>query len=321
MRRALLLSLVVLLPLAARAELVDRVAAVVNEEIVPLSEVQQRAAPELAKTAQIPDANERNAAREKIMKAALEQLVGEKLLEAKEKEEGIVVSDADVDAAIADVKRQNPGMDDATLEKALEEQQGLNMQGFRSMLRRQIGQMRLIQSKVASKVKVTDADLKSEYENMKTAQSDEFEVHARHILVPLPPHAGAAEIEAAHKKAIAIAAEVRAPGADFAAIAKKHNESSSADSGGDLGWFGRGTMVAEFERVAFSLKPGEVSDPVRTRFGWHVIKIEERRAVGVKPFEEVKAQLQEKLRRTQLEKYTEQYVAELRQNALVEEKL
>jgi peptidyl-prolyl cis-trans isomerase SurA len=77
-------------------------------------------------------------------------------------------------------------------------------------------------------------------------------------------------------------------------------------------------MVPEFDKVAFALPQGGVSDPVRTHFGWHVIKVEERKSVAVKPFEEMKDQLQEKLTREQLEKYADQYVKELRQQATVE---
>ena len=67
---------------------------------------------------------------------------------------------------------------------------------------------------------------------------------------------------------------------DFAELAKKRSEGSSSSDGGDLGFFKRGTMVPEFEKVAFSLKTGEVSDPVRTQFGWHVLKLEEIREAG-----------------------------------------
>jgi peptidyl-prolyl cis-trans isomerase SurA len=80
-------------------------------------------------------------------------------------------------------------------------------------------------------------------------------------------------------------------------------------------------MVPAFERVAFTLKEGEVSEPVRTQFGWHVLKVEERRAVDVAPFEQVKAELENRLKMQKTEKFVEQYVQELRQKASVEEKI
>ncbi len=137
-------------------------------------------------------------------------------------------------------------------------------------------------------------------------------MHARHILVQVAPKATPEQVEAARLKALALANEARKPGVDFAALAKKKSEGPSAADGGDLGFFRRGVMVAEFEKAAFALPVGGVSDPVRTKFGWHVLKVEERRAVPPKPFEEVKEQLREKMLRAQLEKYTDQYVQELR---------
>jgi len=80
-------------------------------------------------------------------------------------------------------------------------------------------------------------------------------------------------------------------------------------------------MAAEFEKVAFALKPGEVSEPIRTKFGFHVIKVEERRKVAPKPFEEVQDQMRERLLQGQMEKYTQQYIQELRQKATVEVKI
>ena len=80
----------------------------------------------------------------------------------------------------------------------------------------------------------------------------------------------------------------------------------------------RGVMVPEFDKVAFALPEGGISDPVRTPSGWHIVKVEERRSVPVKSFEEMKDQLQERLTRDQLEKYADQYVKELRQQAAVE---
>ena len=122
-------------------------------------------------------------------------------------------------------------------------------------------------------------------------------------------------------KAVALADEARKPGVDFAELAKKKSEGPSAPDGGDLGFFRRGVMVAEFERAAFTLPIGGVSAPIRTKFGWHIIKVEEKRALEARPFEDMKEQLREKLLRGQLEKFTDQYVQELRAAAVVDVKI
>ena len=172
MRRSLWtasLALATLFAASAHAELVDRVAAVVNDQIIPLSEVQQRAAPQLAQVGQIADPSEREASRQKALKGALDQLVDEALIEQQVKDENIVVSDADIDAGIADVKKQNHFTDDQ-LDQALR-MEGFTHQGYRDFMRKQIARLRLIRERVASKIKLSDADLRAEYEKMKRTSS------------------------------------------------------------------------------------------------------------------------------------------------------
>ena len=108
------------------------------------------------------------------------------------------------------------------------------------------------------------------------------EVHAGHILVET------------HDKARAIARRARA-GEDFAGLARDHSIGPSAPGGGDLGWFGPGVMVPEFEAAAWALAPGEVSEPVLTQFGWHVIMLQDRRTPEVPSFAEMEQSLRERL--------------------------
>ncbi|MBX2855253.1 MAG: peptidylprolyl isomerase [Rhodobacteraceae bacterium] len=126
--------------------------------------------------------------------------------------------------------------------------------------------------------KLTEDAVRAQYDEMVAELPQEEEVRARHILV---------ETEEAAK-------EVKASvdgGADFAELAKEKSTGPSGPSGGDLGFFRQGQMVPEFSDAAYALQPGEVSEPVKTSFGWHVIKVEERRAVAPPPFEEMAQQI------------------------------
>ena len=301
---------------SANAEVVDKVAAVVNDHPIALSEVEQRAAPELAQVARERDPQKRADLRKRVMQGAVDALISEKLLEVQMDELGITVSDQEIDLGIEDVRRQN-GMSAEQFEQALRSE-GYSVEAYKTFMRGQLRRLKLINMKVRSKVKIADEELRNAYNQWARMEQQDPEVHARHILVQVAKDATPEQIKAAEEKARAIAEEARKPGIDFVELAKKKSEGPSAEDGGDLGYFKRGMMVPEFDKVAFSLDVGGVSDPIRTRFGFHVIKVEDRRALPVKTFEEMKGELQEKIFRDQMEKYTEQYVKELRQKATVE---
>lgn len=311
--------LLVLFALPALAELVDRVAAVVNNDLIALSELQARAAPELARLQQEPDPTRRAELREVLMKRMLDGLIGEKLMDAQVRELNIEVTEAEVDLGVDDVKRQN-NVDGAQFEQLLA-QEGYTLPAFRAFMKKHLSKLKLVNLKVRSKVKVTDEDLKAEYAKVSRDEQLDFEVRARHLLVQVAPKATPEQAEQARLKAVALMNEAKRPGVDFAALAKAKSEGPSASDGGDLGFFKRGVMVAEFDKVAFGLPIDGISEPVRTKFGWHVIKVEERRAMPAKPYEELKDVLRERLTRQQLEKYTEQYVQELRAAATIDVKL
>jgi peptidyl-prolyl cis-trans isomerase C len=151
------------------------------------------------------------------------------------------------------------------------------------------------------KAATTDEAMKKVYEEASKQITGEQEVHARHILV---------ETE---DEAKAIKAELD-KGADFAELAKKKSKDPGASDGGDLGFFTKDQMVPEFSAAAFALEPGKISDPVKSQFGWHIIKVEEKRNRKAPDFEQVKSQIETYVTR----KAQADYVGKLREAAKIE---
>jgi peptidyl-prolyl cis-trans isomerase D len=137
-----------------------------------------------------------------------------------------------------------------------------------------------------------DAALRARFEKEKSGRAAGGERLVSHILIGVPENADAATQKAAEEKARKIAAEAKAPGADFAALARANSDDGlSKEKGGDLGWVGKNVMEKAFEDVAFALQPGQVSEPVRTKFGWHVVNVREVKAQTQATFEEARTQL------------------------------
>ncbi|HWP99522.1 MAG TPA: peptidyl-prolyl cis-trans isomerase [Vicinamibacterales bacterium] len=159
-----------------------------------------------------------------------------------------------------------------------------------------------------AKVPVSEADLRRAYEENLDQYSTPEQVKASHIL--LKTGEGAAE-EAVRRQAEALVAKIRA-GADFAELARRHSQDeATAKNGGDLGFFGRGAMVREFEEAAFSMAAGQVSDPVKTAYGYHIIKMVEKREASTRPFAEVRAQIEDQLRWERAERQAERLAEEV----------
>ncbi len=150
--------------------------------------------------------------------------------------------------------------------------------------------------RVLSKVeKPTEEEAKEYYEKHKNLYIEPEAIHARHILIPVLKDASPKEDKEALKKAQEIRKRIL-KGEDFAALAKEYSvDPGTRDKGGDLGFFTRGQMIEEFEKAAFALRPGEISQPVRTPFGYHIIKVEEKRPAKQKSYEEVKEQIKQEL--------------------------
>ena len=152
-----------------------------------------------------------------------------------------------------------------------------------------------------TKSAITDEAMHQTYDNAVRSAAGEEEVHARHILV---------ENE---DEAKAILADLKG-GSDFATLAKEKSKDPGAAEGGDLGYFTKDQMVPEFAEVAFKMYPGQLSNPVKTKFGWHIIKVEDKRTKKPPQFEQVKDQIEAFLAR----KAQAEFISKLRQSGKIE---
>ncbi|MGE5814221.1 MAG: peptidylprolyl isomerase, partial [Acidobacteriota bacterium] len=168
-----------------------------------------------------------------------------------------------------------------------------NKEQFRTGPRRKIKYLMVDMQSLRNRVTVSPQDVRRYYDQNIDQFSTPEQVKASHVLIKVGPGKDDA---AAKKEAEDVLAQARA-GTDFAELAKKYSEDeSNAKNGGDLGLFGRGAMVKEFEDAAFSMQPGQISDVVKTQFGYHVIKVTEKKTAETRPFEQVKPQIEDQLK-------------------------
>ncbi|MCB1089027.1 MAG: peptidylprolyl isomerase, partial [Verrucomicrobiae bacterium] len=165
---------------------------------------------------------------------------------------------------------------------------------------------------------VTPEEIKAYYDENKARYEVKEQVRASHILFKVEKKDDAAADAEAKAKADAVYKEAIKKGADFAELAKKHSQGPTAPRGGDLSFFTRGRMVPAFEDVAFKLKEGEISQPVKTQFGWHIIKVTEKKEGRDRPFEEVKDSIDKLLKNKKSRKAKAELLKSLREGAKIE---
>ncbi|NVL92983.1 MAG: peptidylprolyl isomerase, partial [Desulfobacterales bacterium] len=171
-----------------------------------------------------------------------------------------------------------------------------NKERYRVSEKIKIAYLSLEPSDFEDKVTVTEEEISDYYELNQERFKDPEQVKARHILFKVAPNASESEEAEAKEGALAILKRARA-GEDFSDLAKKHSQDLSASKGGDLGYFQRGKMAKPFEDLAFGLKPGELGGPVRTKFGWHVIKVDDVKEASIKTLPDVRDEIIETLKR------------------------
>jgi parvulin-like peptidyl-prolyl isomerase len=174
----------------------------------------------------------------------------------------------------------------------------------------------VVNVEVRSRLVILETELQEAYQQSQSQYRVAGELTVSHILFLVPEGAAAEQEERAKAKAATVLQQLRS-GADFAAMARQHSEGPSAEGNGLLGTFRAGELLPGFEEAVAGLQPGEISDLVRTQVGWHIIRLEDNKAGGHRPFEEVREELRSELLRTKTEhKYTE-WLESLRQQSYI----
>jgi peptidyl-prolyl cis-trans isomerase C len=252
------------------------------------------------------------ARRDEILRNMLDQLITYTLMSQQAKQENIAASDAEIDARI---KEMQNGASDAEFKKGLDARK-MSAEQLRNDTRVQLTIEKLLETHAATAVS-TEAEARAFYDENPDKFKQGDKVRASHILLKVDSTAPEATQKQAQDRIAGLLLRARG-GEDFAALAVKHSEDGSARQGGDLGYFESREMVPPFSEAAFKLKPGEISDVVTTQFGYHIIKVTDKRAATTISYEQASKQIIEFLSRQKKQERTEQFVDEVRKRARIE---
>lgn len=249
----------------------------------------------------------------KLQEEIIEQLVVQELLWQEAQRHQIAVSDAEVGEELNKLKNGFETEREFTFSI---EAGGFTEETFRENIRQQRSVQQMIATKITDSSVVEDAEVKAFYDGNLDKMSVPEQIRARHILIKVEGEDDATK-SAALEKIAAIQKRLEA-GESFPLVAIDSSEGPSGAQGGDLGLFGRGQMVAAFEDAAFALQPGEVSGPVETQFGFHLIKLEEYVAAEQVPFETASPRIRDYLSQQKLQQTVETLITDLRETGDVQ---
>ena len=298
----------------ADAKVIDKIAARVNGDIILMSEVKGKSFMVLLDM-RSRDKDLKDDDIYRVEKEVLNEMVEERLMLQFAEDNNIKVSDEEIKSAIEDIKKQN-SFTDEMLEKELNKE-NITLNDYKERLRAQITVSKVINYEVRSKVHVEETEVRKYYEEHKEEFITPEEIRVRHIMFAYSEDMDSQKEEAIKNKAVDILNRIR-QGEDFANLASMYSEDSSAKNGGDLGYFTKGKMIKIFEDTAFALKKDEVSNVIKTPFGFHILKYEDKREAGLKPLENVSREIERRIYNEKIKTLKDAWVKKMREKAFIE---
>ena len=297
--------------------MVDRVVCVVNNDVITLYELDEAEMAYLSENrgAASPDAAARGALRRRL----LDGIVQSRIQLQQAEREKIAVDDAELTAELNEIMKKVGAPNQAALEQ-LVIAQGLTMDRFKKRLRDQLMVQRLTRRKVVLRISVTEQEIDRYLAENREKLETGLTFEARHILF-LPEAGGGEEGWGAAKRKAEMVRALLQEGRDFGELAKQYSEDGSGKDGGSLGALKRGELAPEIEQVILSLEPGQVSDPFRSQVGYHLFRLDARQSLSGEGLTQARSQIREILFRQKYDARLKEWLAEMRERAIVDVRL
>lgn len=247
----------------------------------------------------------------------LERMIETELLYQESRKQGVKIEPAAIEEQFSEIKQRFGSEEEFS--KAIG-QMDMTEAGIREQIERGLAINELVKTQIADKIKITEEESQEFYDTHPELFKQAEQVKASHILVKVQQEDDAEKKTAARKKIEKVQAQLK-KGGDFATLARENSEGPSASKGGDLGYFKRGSMVKPFEDAAFALEVNQVSDVVETMFGYHLIKVFDKKPEQTLAYAEVKGELQEHLKQQKLKLEVDSYLDGLKNNATIQKSI
>lgn len=283
----------------------------VNGQEITVGKIMTHAKAQMQMIAQQVPAEQQSAAQQQVMKQTEEGMIMEIVLTDAVKAAGITTEPAEVAARIEQIKTQLPA--ETTIEQMVT-QQGLTMDSFKEELTTQMAIQKMMEVEAEKVTEATDEEAQTFYnENTERFMRPE-QVRASHILIKTEA-SDTAEVKAAAKAKAETLAKQAQDGADFATLAQENSDCPSKENGGDLNFFSKDRMVPEFSEAAYNMSVGDISGVVETQFGYHVIKVTDKKAAEQVAFTDVVANIKGYLTQQKKQQVVQAFAQDLRTKA------
>jgi len=315
---ALIVLSMIMLSQPVCAEVIDKIIAVVNDDVITLYELNAAFEPYRNNIEKTYKGNDKEALINKSKQNFLQRLIDNMLIEQEAKKASINVREEDVMNVVQDMLiRQNISMQVFLKNLA---QEGGSIEAVKKEIRSQMIRMKLLKREVKDKIIVTDEEIGEYYNKHREEYEGKESVRMKQILLLFPRGADETVKNKIGKEA-SLLRELIVKGESFDGLAAKYSQGPAAAQGGDVGFIEKGTIIPEVETAAFSLPLEEVSEVIKSSLGFHIIKVVDKKGAGLKPISMVREEIKTKIEEEKLEKKYEEWITAIRAKSHIEVKL